>query len=249
MELRSSFGSNSPVNEPGLNILDGPLKSSHSPGLPVHILLNGIFGPFLHMTGDKKTATRQQIVTAAQDLFGSSGFKQTGMSQIAAACQMSAANLYRFFPSKVEIGEAVVLQHIAHSAKISELVTKLEADAQGKIRRFVLETLEYNYRHFHGKPHLLQLIEFVSQKLPHLQEKHKKIKLGTLLNILTQGQQNGQVVQGPVKQQAQLMMMALRGFLFPHLLLVGGPPLKDLNQQAEMLVKMMFSGIGTSVDE
>jgi len=195
------------------------------------------------MTGDKKNATKQQIIAAAQNLFGTHGFKATSMSDIAGACKMSPANLYRFFPSKIEIGEAVILQHIAFSRKASELALGLPATAQEKLTRFVLETLEYNFEHFHGKGHLLELIEFISQKLPLLPKQHKKIKLETVVQILSEGQGSGEVVKAPVLLQARLLMMALNGFLFPHSLLVGGASLETLKEEAQTLVSILFVGV------
>ncbi|WP_158816513.1 TetR/AcrR family transcriptional regulator [Methylocapsa sp. S129] len=51
--------------------------------------------------------TRQCILVAAWDLFRQIGFRKTTIADIAAALRMSSANIYRFFPSKDALTEAI----------------------------------------------------------------------------------------------------------------------------------------------
>ena len=47
---------------------------------------------------------RQDILEAAEARFKLYGYNKTTMSEIAKDCDMSAANLYRFFQNKLDIG-------------------------------------------------------------------------------------------------------------------------------------------------
>ena len=191
----------------------------------------------------KKAATRQQIIQAAQILFASEGFKQTGMTDIAEQCDMSPANLYRFFANKAEIGEAVVQAHIEFSRALSEQVENSQASAQDKLKAFVIGTLQYNFKVFHGKTHLLELIEFVSQKLSSLPMQHRKVKMGALIAIFAEGQKSGEVRQMEVMEQARLVMLSLRSFLYPQGMIIGGPPLGQLEEDAAKLIDLLFTGL------
>ncbi len=51
---------------------------------------------------------RPKIVAAARARFKQYGYAKTSMQEIAADCDMSAANLYRFYEGKQDIGAAVV---------------------------------------------------------------------------------------------------------------------------------------------
>lgn len=51
--------------------------------------------------------TRQCILVAAWDLFRQVGFRKTTVADIAGALGMSSANIYRFFPSKDALTEAI----------------------------------------------------------------------------------------------------------------------------------------------
>jgi len=55
-----------------------------------------------------KSESHEKIITAAYDEFLKYGFKDASMRRIAAACDMSAAGLYRHYPSKEEMFAALV---------------------------------------------------------------------------------------------------------------------------------------------
>jgi len=52
-------------------------------------------------------ATRAAIVATAEQLFRTMGYQKTTVADIARALRMSPANVYRFFPSKAAINEAI----------------------------------------------------------------------------------------------------------------------------------------------
>ena len=52
-------------------------------------------------------ATRAQIVETAERLFRTMGYQKTAVADIARELGMSPANVYRFFPSKAAINEAI----------------------------------------------------------------------------------------------------------------------------------------------
>jgi AcrR family transcriptional regulator len=51
--------------------------------------------------------TRQRIIDAAEEHFRRVGYAKTAVADIAEALGMSSANIYRFFPSKAAINEAI----------------------------------------------------------------------------------------------------------------------------------------------
>ena len=54
-----------------------------------------------------KLDPREAILRAAADRILHYGYNKTTMSEIAADCGMSAGNIYRFYPSKIDIAEAM----------------------------------------------------------------------------------------------------------------------------------------------
>lgn len=66
---------------------------------------------------DRAAATRERILDVAWDLFRTLGYQKTAVADIARELGMSPANVYRFFPSKSAINEAIaarLLEGISH---------------------------------------------------------------------------------------------------------------------------------------
>jgi AcrR family transcriptional regulator len=59
------------------------------------------------------TATRAAIVDTAERLFRTMGYQKTTVADIARDLRMSPANVYRFFPSKAAINEAIAARLLA----------------------------------------------------------------------------------------------------------------------------------------
>jgi AcrR family transcriptional regulator len=57
--------------------------------------------------GARAEATRAAIVASAERLFRTMGYQKTTVADIARDLRMSPANVYRFFPSKAAINEAI----------------------------------------------------------------------------------------------------------------------------------------------
>jgi AcrR family transcriptional regulator len=55
----------------------------------------------------KPEDTRERIVETADALFRRLGFAKTAVADIASELGMSPANVYRFFPSKIAIVQAI----------------------------------------------------------------------------------------------------------------------------------------------
>src|ERR1700679_1481470 len=71
----------------------------------------------------EKDSVRAQIVEAAKKRFSHFGYAKTTMAEIATDCAMSPGNLYRFFPGKLDIAEAIASEdyehHLVHMRKIA----------------------------------------------------------------------------------------------------------------------------------
>jgi AcrR family transcriptional regulator len=59
-------------------------------------------------------ARRQQILEAARTCFLRNGFHQTSMQDVIAEAGLSVGAVYRYFPSKAEIVEAIAQQYASH---------------------------------------------------------------------------------------------------------------------------------------
>lgn len=186
---------------------------------------------------------KAQILSAALARFSKVGFQKTNVREIAADCEMSPANIYRFFDGKDEIGMAVVSRHLAHTRGVVKGVLASGEPAQEKLKNFVLQILEYNFEIFSSQPQIFELIQFISQKKPEMPRQHVMLKKNCLIEILSQGLAAKELKVESVTETAQLLFQALRPYLLPHSLLNSPAPLEQWRQEAQGLIELMFTGL------
>ena len=92
----------------------------------------------------KPDDTRVRIMDAAEALFRRLGFGKTAVADIAAELRMSPANVYRFFPSKNAIVEAICQRCLGELEEKAWAAARSRGSAAERIERLVLETLAYH---------------------------------------------------------------------------------------------------------
>ncbi|MFT4080702.1 TetR/AcrR family transcriptional regulator [Rhodomicrobium sp.] len=81
--------------------------------------------------------TRDRILGEAERLFRHFGYSKTTVADIAHACGMSPANVYRFFGSKAEINEAICARIIATLHTSLRTIASASGAASARLTRFI----------------------------------------------------------------------------------------------------------------
>src|SRR2546421_11955580 len=92
----------------------------------------------------KPDDTRARIMETAETLFRRMGYAKTAVADIAAELGMSPANVYRFFPSKNAIVEAICRRCLSEVENRAWAVARSKASAAQRLERLVLEILAYH---------------------------------------------------------------------------------------------------------
>src|ERR1700687_1515297 len=92
----------------------------------------------------KPDDTRARIMDTAEVLFRRLGYAKTAVADIAAELDMSPANVYRFFPSKTAIVEAICRQCLKEVEDQAWGVARSKAPAAERIERLILDILAYH---------------------------------------------------------------------------------------------------------
>ena len=88
--------------------------------------------------------TRARIMETADALFRRLGFAKTAVADIAAELKMSPANVYRFFPSKNAIVEAICQRCLGELEDRAWVAARSRGSAAERIEQVVLEILSYH---------------------------------------------------------------------------------------------------------
>lgn len=82
------------------------------------------------------------------------------MADIADGCQMSAANLYRFFPSKIALVEAICTRIVGESERRLFEIVRADKSASWRLEHFIKELNQYTLENLldHRKVHEMVVV-------------------------------------------------------------------------------------------
>jgi len=185
---------------------------------------------------------RQQILKAAELRFNVYGYQKTAMAELAGDCAMSAANLYRYFDNKLDIGAALAKQCMAENeALLEQIVNDASLSASEKLVAFTLKQLDYTYHYFDSAPKLAELVDVMTVQRPDVIETHRLHKLALLKQLLEAGRASREFMFDDVVETADAIHSATLLFYFP--LTMSLYPLALLQQKAARVCQLLLQGL------
>lgn len=186
--------------------------------------------------------THSQILTAAEERFSLYGYNKTTMAEIAGDCNMSAANLYRYFENKLDIGAALANQCLLEKEHELELIiTDDSMSCADKLQAFVLYALHYTYHHFDTSPKISELIEAMTVQRPEVMQSHRQRKLSLIRQLLEQSQQTGEFSFSDIDQTADAINTAISFFYLPTVMPMF--TLEEFERKAHAVCKLLLKGL------
>lgn len=116
---------------------------------------------------DDKAVTRDRILAAAMNRIKHYGYGKTTMAEIAADCDMSPGNIYRFFEAKIDIAEAMARKHYAEEqAACSAVARRKEWPVDKRLREMLLTRMRDNFQLFEENAKILEVAEVIARERP-----------------------------------------------------------------------------------
>src|SRR5580704_258706 len=135
----------------------------------------------------KPDETRARIIETAEALFRRLGFAKTTVADIAGELDMSPANVYRFFPSKNAIVEAICKRCLSEVEEKAWTVARSKAPAAARIERLILEILAYHKENFVSEQRVNELVVAAIERSWDTIRAHKDIMRNVVELILRDG--------------------------------------------------------------
>lgn len=166
----------------------------------------------------KADTVRAQIVAAAKTRFAHYGYGKTTMAEVAADCDMSPGNLYRFFPGKLDIAEAIARADfetvLAGQRGIARQPGK---SARERLSDFLFDELRRTYNRLEKDPRVLELARVIVAERPlfgnWMLEQQRRI----LVEILEDGEARGEFAVDDKSFTAEMIQSATMKFHYPQL--------------------------------
>jgi AcrR family transcriptional regulator len=191
----------------------------------------------------KPDDTRARIIETADTLFRRMGFAKTAVADIATELRMSPANVYRFFPSKNAIVEAICQRHLGIIENEAWAIARSRAPAASRIERLFLEIMAYHRKNFVEDQRVLDIVLVAIEHSWDAIKAHKEVMLSVLELILRDGIEAGDFEAVHPRQTAEAIQRSM--ILFCHPVLVGEcvEEGRDLDAEARDSVRFLLRAI------
>jgi len=160
----------------------------------------------------------EQIVEAASLRFHHYGYGKTTMAEIASDCNMSPGNLYRYFPSKLDIAEQIAER--GSDEKIDE-ARKIVRDPNlapvEKLRAFLFNTLDSTFAMLAKDPKIHEIAQIISSERPEFSNRQLAKERSLLTEILSAGNASGDFDIDDINYTAEMIQSATMKYKYPQL--------------------------------
>jgi AcrR family transcriptional regulator len=162
--------------------------------------------------------TRQCILLAAWDLFRQVGFRKTTVADIAQALDMSSANIYRFFPSKDALTEAICRNQLGLLIEAARAAAAGPGNAAERIGA-VLMTLYRNLRdQMTNHKRVYEVVTVALEEDWPAIEEFLQAGKAIVADLVAEGQGSGEFGPGDPKLLGELTMAASAAIHHPTLI-------------------------------
>jgi AcrR family transcriptional regulator len=191
----------------------------------------------------KPDDTRARIVETAEVLFRRLGFAKTAVADIAGELQMSPANVYRFFPSKTAIVQAICQRCLSEVEENAWTIARSKAPASQRLERLILEILAYHKENLLTEQRVNDIVLVaIEHNWDHIRA-HKDALRNIVELILRDGIETGEFEAVDPRTTAELILRSV--VVFTHPVLIGQclQDGEDVEAQARASVRFLIQAI------
>ncbi|MBY0563116.1 MAG: TetR/AcrR family transcriptional regulator [Hyphomonadaceae bacterium] len=191
---------------------------------------------------DDKVSTRDRILHAAMTRIKHYGYGKTTMAEIAADCDMSPGNIYRFFEAKIDIAEAMARLHYAEvQAELGAIARKKDVPADHRLREIFRKRLRDSFHLFEENAKILEVAEVLHRDRPLLANEHLAAERVFLTALLEEGETAGVFAPGDHAFTAEMIQSATMKFSVPQLF--SKLSLPRLERELEGVLDLILNGL------
>jgi AcrR family transcriptional regulator len=191
----------------------------------------------------KPDDTRARIMDTAEALFRRLGYAKTAVADIAGELKMSPANVYRFFPSKNAIVEAICQRCLAELEDRAWAVARSRGSAAERLERVVLEILAYHKENNLTDQRVNDIVLAAIELSWSAIRAHKEHLRMVFEAVLREGIERGEFEGVDPRETSRLMMISLVNFCHPVLVAQYLQDEGDLEADARATIRFLLRAI------
>lgn len=185
--------------------------------------------------------TRERIIAVAEEHFRRVGYAKTAVADIAAALGMSPANVYRFFPSKSAINDAICAKMMHEVDDMARDILARPLPAPEKLRVFLLELHRRNKSTLTHEHRIHDMVEVaMAENWPAI-EAHCESMVRVMAEIIGEGIASGHFRAVALPEFAQTAFEACAKIFHPTLIAHCAD--EDQEEQAGRLTDLILAAL------
>jgi AcrR family transcriptional regulator len=191
---------------------------------------------------DEKTATRDRILAAAMNRIKHYGYGKTTMAEIAADCDMSPGNIYRFFEAKIDIAEAMARKHYAeeHTA-MAQVGRRKDWPADRRLKEMLLKRMRNNFQMFSDNAKILEVAEVLTRERPVFMNELIALERVGITAVIEEAMENDIFARGDAEFLAEMLQAATVKFSIPQL--ISRLTLQKLEREFDGVMNLILQGL------
>jgi AcrR family transcriptional regulator len=131
--------------------------------------------------------TADRILTAAEELFRRIGYTKTAIADIAHELGMSSANVYRYFPSKSAINEAICSRLLSEAHRRMDEIAARPLPASERLRDILLMLSDYNRACYTSERRMHDMVEAAMEENWGVIQAHLEYMVTTFARLIGEG--------------------------------------------------------------
>jgi AcrR family transcriptional regulator len=191
----------------------------------------------------KPDDTRARIMDTAEALFRRLGYAKTAVADIAGELKMSPANVYRFFPSKNAIIEAICQRCLGELEDRAWGVARSRGSAAERLERLVLEILAYHRENHLTEQRVNDMVLAAIELSWGAIRAHKEHMRMVFEAVLREGIERGEFERVDPRETSRLMLISLVDFCHPVLVAQYLQDQGDLETDARATIRFLLRAI------
>lgn len=189
-----------------------------------------------------KDTVRGNILQAAKKRFVHYGYAKTTMAEIAADCSMSPGNLYRYFPGKLDIAEAIAGEAGEQAvATLREVLKRPGRSARERLRDFMFADMRLTYEQLEFDKQVYEMARVISMERPQFANRILALHRALLSEILAAGNASGEFSIEDVVFTAEMLQSATMKFRYPQL--HSKLSYDKLERELEGVIHLLLNGL------
>jgi len=187
--------------------------------------------------------TRETILNAAEQVLRRYGPEKTSVVDIAKFLQVSHGSLYRHFPSKAALREAVTERWLYNSIllPLRAVAEKQEGSAEERLRLWFETLVSYKRKYAAEEPEMFAMYAAVTLEAEELIKAHVDGLVGQIESILEYGTETKEFRPGNETAKARALFLATNSFHHP----AHAPEWKDpeIDKAFDAVWRILLSGL------